>query len=54
MGVVYSVRVAEQSNYTFVGVTRNKCDVIVRLARDVRFISNGQHRQFFSVMCLYP
>jgi len=50
------VNVAEQSSYTLVGVIRNSCDVNVRLACDLRFISKGQKaaQTFCSVMSVSP
>jgi len=56
MDVVYKICVAERYSYTVVGVTRNSCDVIVRLACDVRFISKGWKiaQTFCSLMSVSP
>lgn len=56
LNVVCKICVAEQYSYTLVGVTRNSCHVIVRLACDVRFISEGRKaaQTFCSVMSVSP
>ena len=55
LDVVCKICVAEHSSYTLLGVTRNSCDVTVRLICDMRLISKGQKAAqtfFFSHECI--